>query len=320
MNGNWVDLAIILILIYFVAEGIRVGLWAMLADFLSLLISILAAFVLYPYLSGIVQANFSLMKSFSNVLGFLFASVLVGAFVSFLISLVVHKIPQPLWKNRWNHIAAILPAIGEAFIIVSFIVTLVIGIPISPGLKKSVSESRIGGRILGNTSFISGKINEIFGKAIEDSLTYLTVEPGSNETIPLTFAKRELAVDKESETEMFNMVNEARRTQKIGTLTWDEKLAETGRTYATLMWENNFFGHYSPTGENVADRLDNAGVSYTFAGENLAMAPTVMVAHTGLMNSEGHRENILDKNFKKIGVGCVDNGIYGKIFVQVFTD
>jgi len=46
----------------------------------------------------------------------------------------------------------------------------------------------------------------------------------------------------------------------------------------------------------------------------------VSTAHVGLMNSEGHRENILDPKLNKIGIGVIDNGVYGKMFVQVFTN
>jgi uncharacterized protein YkwD len=38
------------------------------------------------------------------------------------------------------------------------------------------------------------------------------------------------------------------------------------------------------------------------------------------MNSEGHRKNILDPEFKRLGIGVIDNGVYGKMFVQIFTD
>ncbi len=38
------------------------------------------------------------------------------------------------------------------------------------------------------------------------------------------------------------------------------------------------------------------------------------------MNSQGHKENILEVKFKKVGIGVIDNGYYGKMFVQVFSD
>jgi len=40
----------------------------------------------------------------------------------------------------------------------------------------------------------------------------------------------------------------------------------------------------------------------------------------GLMNSPGHRANILNPNFHKIGIGVIDGGIYGKMYTQEFTN
>ena len=66
--------------------------------------------------------------------------------------------------------------------------------------------------------------------------------------------------------------------------------------------------------------MDRAGISYSIAGENLALAPSVVRAHDGLMNSSGHRRNILDPAFTKIGIGAIDGGVYGKMFTQIFTN
>ncbi|KKR88441.1 MAG: SCP-like protein extracellular [Candidatus Gottesmanbacteria bacterium GW2011_GWA2_41_12] len=66
--------------------------------------------------------------------------------------------------------------------------------------------------------------------------------------------------------------------------------------------------------------MKNAGIFYTEAGENLAFAPNVNIAHAGLMNSPGHRANILSPDFGKVGIGVIDGGIYGEMFVQKFTD
>jgi uncharacterized protein YkwD len=319
-QGNYVDLIIFIIIIFFIAEGVRVGLWPMLADFFSFLFSITIALILFPFFSDLFRSNFSISHSFSNVLGFLFAAVLSGAAFSYFISLFVHKIPMKLWKNTWNHVIAVIPAIGEALILSAFILTLVVGIPISPEIKSDISYSKLGSVILRNTSVFSSNVNDVFGGAIEDSLTYLTVRPGSKEVIPIVAKTKTLSTDSESERELFNLVNEERRKRGVGSLVWEVGLSQVGRDYAFDMWERKFFGHYSPERENVADRLDNNEIGYIFAGENLALAPGAAIAHVGLMNSEGHRDNIFDENYKKVGIGCVDNGVYGKIFVEIFTD
>ncbi|MBP1633163.1 MAG: rane protein, partial [Acidobacteria bacterium] len=66
------------------------------------------------------------------------------------------------------------------------------------------------------------------------------------------------------------------------------------------------------------DRLEAAGLTYSLAGENLALAATITQAHDGLMGSPGHRENILRPEFRRVGVAVV-SGPLGLMTVQVFT-
>jgi uncharacterized protein YkwD len=117
---------------------------------------------------------------------------------------------------------------------------------------------------------------------------------------------------------MARLINEERKKIGVKELSWYPEAVVVARDHAQDMWQRSYFGHFSPEGENVGDRLTKADISYFFVGENLALAPTVAIAHTGLMNSEGHRENILDNDFEKLAVGVVDNGVYGKMFVQIF--
>ncbi len=73
-------------------------------------------------------------------------------------------------------------------------------------------------------------------------------------------------------------------------------------------------------GSNAVDRMAAAGVTYRTAGENLALAPTLSLAHTGLMNSPGHRANILHPDFGRVGIGIVDGGLRGLMVTQNFRD
>jgi uncharacterized protein YkwD len=64
--------------------------------------------------------------------------------------------------------------------------------------------------------------------------------------------------------------------------------------------------------------MKSYGISYKYAGENIAGAPTVEKAHSSLMNSPGHRRNILNPNYTHVGIGIIDGGPYGKMFTQLF--
>lgn len=320
LNGNWVDLLIIAIILFFVLEGVRHGFWVILADFFSFLGSLLISLRAYQFVAGLLRANFSLTPSISNALGFLITAILTEALLGYLFGHAITKLPKKYLKIKRQKILAILPALGEGLIIVAFILTLILGLPISPKIKLSATESKIGGHILEQTSGIESKINEIFGGVIEDSLTYFTIKPGSTERVVLEVAVQELLVDEVSEEEMFELVNKEREKAGLNKLSWDTEVVSVARAHATDMWERKYFGHVSPEGKDAGDRLTEAEVNYDYAGENLALAPTVSTAHVGLMNSEGHRENILEPKFNKVGIGVIDNGVYGKMFVQVFTN
>ena len=155
---------------------------------------------------------------------------------------------------------------------------------------------------------------------MRDTLTYLTIRPESRETVPLTVPSEDLRIDEVSESEMFISINRERKERGLDELYWRLELVSVARSHATDMWKRKYFSHYSPDGKSVGDRLKESDVGYVVAGENLALAPTLQAAHNGLMSSPGHRANILNTEFKRVGIGVVDNGVYGKMFVQVFTD
>jgi len=117
---------------------------------------------------------------------------------------------------------------------------------------------------------------------------------------------------------MLDLVNNERIKAGLKPLEIDMRLVDISRKKSRDMIEKNYFGHISPTYGSPFDALKNAGVAYRYAGENIAGAPTVEKAHQALMNSPGHRANILNPNFNKIGIGIVDGGPYGKMFTQTF--
>jgi uncharacterized protein YkwD len=317
---NWVDILIIGIFIFFVAEARRVGFWVILIDFISFLVSLLISLKFYPFLSDFFRNNFNISHSVSNAIGFLFISVISEWVMGILLAKALTRIPSKIKNNKIYNYFEILPALGETIILSAFFATLIIGLPVSPKIKTDISESKIGGYLVGETSGLESKLSEVFGGIVEDSLTYLTVKPGSHESINIPVAELKLSVDEKAENDMFKFVNEERKKASVKELTWRTELVPVARAHAKDMWTRKYFGHVSPEGADVGDRLQEAGIKYLVAGENLALSPTTSIAMRGLMNSEGHRENILSRDFNRMGIGVIDNGYYGKMFVQIFTN
>lgn len=320
-HGNWIDLVIVVVLLYFASEAWRVGFWAILADFISFFLSLVIALTGYQYLADILKSSFSFSYSLSNALGFLLTAIIAEGIMGVVFNLLLFQLPETWWRAKWSKIIATIPALGEGLVLIAFILTLVISLPLSPKIKKDVSESMAGGYLIEQTTDVEKKLNHIFGGVVEDSLTYLTIKPGSEkDCIPLTVKSVDLKVENGEEQDMFGLVNNERKNHNINKLVWDPALSVIAQKHAEDMWKKQYFCHYSPEGSDVGDRLEQSGYIYLLAGENLALAPTLKTAHQGLMNSEGHRANILDSDFNRLGIGVIDNGVYGKMFVQVFTN
>ena len=117
---------------------------------------------------------------------------------------------------------------------------------------------------------------------------------------------------------MIDLVNKERTQRGLQPLKVNLEVTKVARVKAQDMIDKNYFSHQSPTYGSPFEMLNKFGIQYRTAGENLAGNQTVAAAHQGLMNSEGHRANILNGNYTEIGIGVVDGGPYGKMFVQLF--
>lgn len=320
INGNYIDLVIIVILIYFASEAFRHGFWIILSDFISFFGSLVLSLRFYHPISDFLKLNFDLNLAVSKAIGFLIAAIIFESLLGYLLGYLVSKIPDKVKKHKINNLLGIVPGVGEGLVLVSALLILIIALPIKPQVKNDITESQIGSVLLNKTASFETAINEVFGGVINQSLTYFTVNPDSGESIALDVDSFKLSVDEKAESDIFIKINEERKKLAIPELVWEPLVVPVARDHAKDMWERKYFAHVSPDDKDVGDRLQAAKVSYSLAGENLALAPTTATAHTGLMNSKGHRENILDPRFKKVGVGVIDNGVYGKMYVQVFTD
>lgn len=123
----------------------------------------------------------------------------------------------------------------------------------------------------------------------------------------------------DKEKEMLDLVNQERMKVGLKALEPDMELVKLARMKAQDMIDKGYFAHQSPTYGSPFDMMKAAGIAYHTAGENLAGASTVARAHTALMNSEGHRRNILNSAYDHVGIGIIEGGHYGLMCVQMFT-
>lgn len=317
---NWVDFIILLFVVTFALEGLRRGFFNQLFNIAGFVFSLVIALSLYLRGSSTLQALFKLPAIAANPIAFLIIWIAGESIFFWVLSFVLKKHLEKLEKTKVNSYFGFIPAIVNALLFLAFALLFIVSLPIRPDIKQDIYDSKIGSSLLSHATALERPLNNVFGPITKQGLTFLTVKPEEKGAIELKFTQSEQSVDFQSEQVMFKLVNEERAKVGAKALVWDEKLAAVGGKHSEDMFKRGYFSHYSPEGKDVGDRLMEAGINYSYAGENLALAPNVERSHTGLMNSPGHKRNILDPAFGKIGIGAIDGGIYGKMFTQVFTE
>ncbi|WP_144509584.1 CAP domain-containing protein [Bacillus sp. FJAT-22090] len=122
---------------------------------------------------------------------------------------------------------------------------------------------------------------------------------------PNLYPKPSSTLEASYETLLFELVNAERKVQGVSVLQNSSKIAAVAKKHSADMGKNNYFNHDNLKGESPFDRLANGGVQFRNAGENIAMGYTnPYFAHEALMNSLGHRKNIVSTAYTQLGVGA----------------
>ncbi|MGH7709159.1 MAG: CAP domain-containing protein [Vulcanimicrobiaceae bacterium] len=114
-------------------------------------------------------------------------------------------------------------------------------------------------------------------------------------------------------------LNRMRAARGLPPLRNDARLDQIARSRALDMLDRRYFGHVSPDGKTPYQSMNAAGVRFDWAGENLALDASEAAAFYALTRSLGHRENMLESHYARVGIAAVRTANAGEIFVQEFV-
>jgi uncharacterized protein YkwD len=210
----------------------------------------------------------------------------------------------------------------NGFVTAAIVSTLLFSVPTSDNFQENLRESQVANQLADFTQPIETALTPVFeapiGEAFRRQVT--TINPGSNERATLPFKVENPRPRPDLEAEMLVLVNQERAAQGLSTLEADPELTEVARKHSADMFARGYFAHNTPENKSPFDRMRDGGAQFRTAGENLALAPTLKLAHTGLMNSPGHRANILHTQFGRVGIGVLDSGRHGLMVTQNFRN
>jgi uncharacterized protein YkwD/uncharacterized membrane protein required for colicin V production len=323
---TWPDLLIAGLMLLFAALAARRGFAAVLVSLLGFVAAFLIAFSLYANLAVQLSDRFNWSPVWARPLAFIGLWLLVETLFSIVGGLVTSRLRYTETGQRANRLLAIVPGALQGLIVAALVMTLLAVMPLAGEARNSIVKAPVGSRLVEATLALEGPLEGIFGEAARETLGFITIRPptsdgeGSGEAIKLNFTVENAEPDPQTEEDMLALVNKERAERGLSTLEMDPELRLVARAHAEDMFERGYFAHNTPEGTDPFDRMRAANIIFGLAGENLALAPTLNMAHEGLMNSPGHRANILRDGFNKVGIGVLDGGIYGKMFVQEFSD
>lgn len=319
---NWVDWIIIAVVVYYVIDGWERGFFSLLAQLVSFLTALWLAIRFHGQVGNFLVEKFGLPAAWTNVLGYLIVALVAEILLIEVIAILVTKLPKKLLVSKINRYTGGLVSAVNALIIVAFFLLLILALPLKGTIKQEVRESTVGKTLIILAERYGGKVKSSLDEITQEAVKFLTIAPKSTERLALDIVPARVAftLDEAGETDMLRRVNQERERAGMPPLVLDTTMRQVAREKSLDMFERRYFSHYDDAGRDAGDRLKAAGVRFTYAGENLAYAPDVATAHQGLMDSQKHRENILDANFQRIGIGVIDGGIYGKMFTMLFAD
>jgi len=319
---NWIDWTIIAILVYYSLQGWSAGFADLGLSFITFLISLFLSIKFHSPVGDFLSQKFGIPAMWTEVLGYILVAFIAQTILSELVQLILVRLPKTVISSRLNKWLGVVVSVFNGIVIIAFFLLVILAIPLRGTIKIDVENSAIGNFLVTVAQTYGGPINSTIDRAREQVLNFVTVEPDSKERIslPIFPTESELKIDAADEENMLDLVNTERVKAGVGKLTVDAKMTAIARAHSRDMFVRSYFSHLNPLDQTVGDRLEKAAINFTVVGENIAYAPDLATAQEGLMNSPGHRQNIVDPAFHRIGIGIIATNTWGLMFTQDFAN
>jgi uncharacterized protein YkwD len=316
---NLVDLILAFIILLAVVVGWSRGFILGSLDLMTWAGSIVIGYIFYPYTARGLEKIVNLGAWLLPV-AFLLTTLVARLLIGFITGYIARTVPENINRSGVNKFLGIIPGAINGWLYAIIFATLFLALPLKDSLTTAARDSRFTGKLAMQSEWANRKLSVVFDKAISQTLNSLMVHPGSSERVSLLFKYNKAVARPGLEEQMLAMVNKERTDRGLKPLKADPELTPVARAHSNDMFVRGYFAHLNPDGKNPFQRMKEANISFNTAGENLALAQTVEIAHTNLMNSPGHKANILNPSFGRVGIGIMDGGFHGLMISQEFRD
>ena len=323
-NIEYIELFVYIFIVFFVINGWKKGFLLQLFYLMVLLISIALSFrysnQVGSYISSWFNSNIQLSEIFGGVLIFITVLTVSSFFQNFLAN---NQKQRDVGNKLLGGFVSLL--VSNLILTLIFTITSIISVP--QFFEDTIENSNLVSFYTDTSGTPQQALELITGtdlikvvSRIKDLTGKSSVVVGEQGCIEIPkYSLSNLLNNNEQKDELYALLLTERSKQNLAPLELSEKLSDIALNYAYAMYQDGFWCHKNPkNGELVGDRLSKQGFPYIDIGENLALSSSVRSGHISLMNSESHKNTILDNEFKRVGIGIV-SGPLGLIIVQIFS-
>lgn len=316
----WIDMLLIAIILLSLWGGWQRGFISSVLSLLSWAGSFAAGYFLYPFAAGFITRFTSALGEWTLPAGFIGIVIIARIFLNAISNFLLRQISIETHEHVVNKIFGLFPGFANGLIRSIVVAALLLAIPFQNTVSDKARESRLATAIAPPAFALVRELAPIFSEPLRNSSPKSTVKPGATEFVKLPYTVTNPDVRENLEVAMLLLVNEERKKERLKPVVADPEMRTVARAHSKDMFARGYFAHVNPDGKDPFDRMRVAGVKFRTAGENLALAQTLQQAHDGLMKSPGHRANILQPRFGRLGIGISDGGIYGLMVTQNFRN
>lgn len=315
---NYLDLILTAIIILIGWMGFKKGFISLFFLLIRWAGALLLALFLYMDVARILSRNFLIQEQWKLPVSFLLV-FLIGFLLLSPVIFLINKVLRPAVHNSTiNRVAGIIPGIALGL----FSALLIVKVTAASMWKEAATEARQGtiANPLNNLAgWVSNKINNVLNISAGQKISG-AFEDGFGVNLSEEFKSNNFYSRPDLEQQLLQLVNKERSASGLKKVTEDAALQNAARKHAEDMFTRGYFSHETPEGTDPFERMKTLHIRFKTAGENLAHSNTLLSAHNGLMNSPGHRANILNTHFSRLGIAILDGGDKGLMIVEEFRD
>ncbi|HLG39698.1 MAG TPA: CvpA family protein, partial [Chitinophagaceae bacterium] len=250
---NWADIVIMAVVLLAIIAGWRRGFIFGILDLFTWAGSFILGYVFYPYTAQWLEKVINLgvwLLPLSFLLTTLVARLLIGLITGF-IGRQIH----PSFHDGFNRFLGIIPGAINGWLYAVIFSALLLALPLEDDITSAMRQSRLGSKLAMQGEWANDKLAPVFNEAIKQTMNSLTVLPGSNEKVDLSFKTSKAVARPGLESEMLEMVNKERTKRGLEPLKADPELTTVARAHSQDMFARGYFAHNNPEGKNPFDRM-----------------------------------------------------------------